>query len=167
MPVSLSPSRTATKRVTPPDLNPAREWFAILTFLDDKTLKDARAKATKTIVQGSKTREEVDQDVFNSAVIAAQLKGWQLEVPAETGFDPARMTNDNGIVHWQFTPENVEELLGLWDARVWLANEVLSCGGIIATASLSIETESGQTLDYKSADVVVGPGEEPQVSPAQ
>ena len=167
MPVQLNPSRTATKPVTPPDLDPTREWFTILSFLDDKTLKAARATATKTITQGTKTREEIDQEAFNTALIEVQLKGWQLEVPSDKVFDPELMTNDAGVVHWKFLPANVEALFALWDVRVWLANEILLCGGLVSTAGLVVRTESGQTLDYKSPDDVVGAGQEPQVSPAQ
>lgn len=139
-----------TKKVTPEGLDPTKEWFEILSYLDDGTLKNARTAATKTITQNGRTREDFDRDAYAKSLVDAQLKGWQLEVPANYPFDGDTMSNDGGMVHWRFTQTNIAYMLSIWDVRSWLENEIQSCGGVIATAGLVVKTDSGQTLDYKS-----------------
>lgn len=139
-----------TKHCTPEGLDPDREWFEILAYLDEGTLKAARTAATKTITQNGRSREEFDRDIYAKTLVDAQLKGWQLEVPANYPFDAELMTNDGGVVHWKYNQTNIAYMLSIWDVRSWLENEIQSCGGVIATAGLVVKTDSGQTLDYKS-----------------
>lgn len=167
MPIGLAPSRTATKQVTPPDLDPKREWFSILSFLPDSAIKEARAAATTTITQGSRIREEFDQDAFATHLINAQVKGWQLEVPPDVLFDGDTMSNDDGVIRWRFTPSNVAKLTAIWDIRQWLNGEIQSCGGIIPTEKVVIKTGGPQVLDYFRPDEVVGAGGESEVSDSE
>lgn len=139
-----------THHETPEGLDPEREWFEILSYLDESVLKAAQAAALKTIVQGNRTRQEQDEAAFSKSLFDSQLKGWQLEVPADWPFDPELMTNDGAVVHWKFNQTTIAAVLGVWDARNWLQNRILSCGGVVATAGLVVRTDSGQTLDYKS-----------------
>lgn len=154
MPIGLRTSTAPpipTHRETPDGLDPTREWFEILSYLDESVLKAAQAAALKTIVQGNRTRQEQDEAAFSKTLFDAQLKGWQLEVPADYPFDDALMTNDGGVVHWKFNQITVAAVLSVWDARNWLQQRILSCGGVVATAGLVVRTESGQPLDYKSS----------------
>lgn len=167
MPILLKPQGGApseTVRVTPEGLEregPLAEWFAIPRLLDDAANKTAREAARTTIQQGSRTREEFNQDAYFTALIGSHLKGWRLLVPPDEPFDPARMTLADGQTWWQFLPATVAALSET--VRLWLANEILARGGIIPTASLNVKTDSGQVLDFRGADAGLGTGETDQV----
>lgn len=154
-----------TKSVTPEGLDPTREWFTILSYLDEKVLKSAQEKARTTITQNGRTREEFDQDGYTRVLVDAQLTGWQLEVPEGYPFDPDLMTNDGGTAHWKYSPTTITYMLSIWDVRGWLRDQILSCGGVVATAGLVVKTDSGQTLDYKSPDAGVGDQQSPEPVP--
>jgi hypothetical protein len=154
----------ATIRVTPPELEstgPNAEWFEIPRLLDDAANTAAREAARTTIQQGSRTREEFNQDAYFAALFASHLKNWRLMVDPSERFDAARMIQEGDHAWWSFTPANVATLSGT--VALWLANEILARGGVIPTASLTIKTDSGQVLDFRGETAGVGTGEVSQV----
>lgn len=153
MPVRLTPAPDSvipTKAVSMAEWDtdgPLEEHIDILVFLRTDTLEAARKAATRTIVQGSRTREEINEAAYLRALFDVQVKGWRL-------LDP------NGA-EIPYTPENLAALP--WDVRSWLHDEILACGGSIATRNIVVRTDSGIALDYKSPDGVVGAEQESRV----
>lgn len=169
---TLARALAVTKKITPPDLDPTREWCDILDYLDVGVLRAARQAGIKTITQGSRTREEQDDDAYLDSLFTKQLKGYQLEaLPEDVAEDQKQPKEENrqfeqvdGVWRWKFTPANIAKLPP--DLRNWLHVEILTCGGIVPTATVVVTTDSGQVLDFRSTDGQLGAAEEPEISAA-
>ena len=145
MPIRLAPEKPetiGTKDVTPDDLDASEEHITILDYLDEDVLKAAREAGRKTIQQGSRTREEFDQRAYQSYLLNAQVKGWKLL--DEHGAD------------LPFTPANLARLP--WDMRGWLADQIVSCGGIIPTETFRQQNQGRQAGVVPRTDAGVGTG---------
>jgi outer membrane protein assembly factor BamB len=171
MPIRLPATEKTpvTKKVTPNGLEsdgPNEEYFLILDYLDAAVDIAARKSATTTITnpQGRLLSETVDNAKYSKALVNAQLKGWRTIVPPGMAFDALRMTEEDGNYFWQFTVQNMADLPE--DIVLWLAGEIVSCGGVIPTASLMVTTEAGQVLDFRRPPNVVGSIAELEVPPA-
>jgi hypothetical protein len=171
MPIRLPATETTptTKNVTPNGLEsegPNREYFTILDYLDAAVNDAARKSATTTTTnaQGRLLSEVVDNTKYSRALVNAQLKGWRTIVPPGMAFDAARMFEEDGNYFWQFTVQNIADLPE--DIVLWLAGEIVSCGGVIPTESLRVVTDSGQVLDFRRPAKQLGGIGESEVSPA-
>lgn len=144
MPLRLTPlpdEAIPTKRVSPPEWDAAQEWIEILSFLRKDTLNEARTAARKTVTVGGRTQEEYDEKILFSRLFAVQVKGWHIVDP-------------NGA-EIPYSQENLARLP--WDLAGWLYGEIASCGGVLATRDLVIQTKSsGQALDFRSQETSVG-----------
>lgn len=144
MPVRMTPlpeETVATKRWTPPDCDddpesPTYEYIEILSFLRQEVIDAAQREGTRTITERGRTREERNMPVYMTALFRRQVTGW-------------RLLDEHGH-EIPFTPEHLTRLP--WDLQGLLHQEILNCGGLIATRDLVVRTEDGVLLDYKSPD---------------
>lgn len=171
MPIRLPGlEKPSTKNVTPLGLEetgPNAEYFTILDYLDAAVNDTARKAATTTVTDrnGRLQQETVDNTKYSRALVLANLKGWRTIVPPGAEFVPGRMFTEDGNFFWSFSVQNVNELPE--DIVLWLAGEIVSCGGVIPTESLRVKTDSGQVLDFRRAPGGVGVGGTDEISPAE
>ena len=146
MPVRMTPQpgdAVPTKKITPEEFDPAQEWFEVLVFLRQDVRDNALKVATKTITSPRGiSRDEINNETYYLHLFKVQLKGWRL------------LGLDNEPI--PFTEENINRLP--WDLKSYLHEQILRCGGMIPTADLIVQTDSGQPLDYKSPDAELLPG---------
>jgi hypothetical protein len=151
MPIKMTPrpeDAISTVKFTPDGLDPATEWFEVLSFTRSGVIEQANKDATSTITKaGGKTEEKFDNDTYYFSLFKASLKGWQLQ-------------DEHGAAI-PFTEENIKRLP--WTVRVLLRDAILSKGGIISTEEVVVTSEDGATFHAQGADAGVGAGEAPGV----
>jgi hypothetical protein len=153
MPVFLTPradEAIPTRRSTHPDWcddphDPLYEYVEILSFLRQEVLDAARKAGARQVRQGGRVVDELDVPKYLAHLFERQVKGWRL-------LDP----------HGQEIPFSQEALLRLpWDVGGWLHEQILACGGSIATRDLITEVD-GIRLDFKREDAGLGTGDTPE-----
>lgn len=165
MPVRKEPkagSVIGRKRVTPDELMPEaiqledgtyvqpdpEEWIEIKDYLPDAVIVAARKAATTTITQGTRVRDEWDGRVFTRYLLDQQVTAWSL-IDADT------------MLPLDFTPDNLHALP--WDMRDWLAAQIQSCGGVVATRGLVLKTNSPQVMDFRDQNGELDTGDDARV----
>lgn len=136
MPVRRMPVKgqaIATKKVTPPDLDPAEEWVEIPVLLENSVYIKARAEATSTTSSARGITEKIDNEALIDSILIQQIKAWRL-------LDPDAPEGDS-FKEIPLAPSEVKVMPQSF--KNWLYHEIDACTGIIPTQNLKVVTQSG------------------------